>query len=547
VFIMSAADDVLSQWMQEELRREPTRATSLGLDGYDHLLGDFSEGRWVGRAQDDRRTAGALAALPLAELPVDEQVDVTLVLAELAGRQVLDGWEGWRREPAWYVDPCLGGIHSLWLHRLHPDAELADASLARLAEIPDVVAHARANLSRELMPALFARRGAARAAAGARYLRDQLPGESDDAQLSARIAEAAVAPAEALADLAAYLADAEAGCRGDWALGEERYSALLGERELLGPDLDAAGLHAQGQHLYRELSAEMDQVARRIDPAATGWAEVLARLSEDCPSTPEEMRAAYAASCDSARAFLVEHELVSFSEGERCLVVPSPLFQRPVLAVASYQAPPPFSTSTTGHFFVPYPPEDETPDGLHQRMADNGYHAIPTTAVHEAYPGHHWQLTWSAATPRPVRKMVRTSYFVEGWALYAERMMYEQGYFTDPRQVLCHLAARLFRAARVVVDTALHTKEMSAEEAVGFMSERAGLTGTVARAEVERYCSWPTQAASYLTGAVQIEALRDRWLAEGRGDLRAFHDAVAANPGLPVALAGLLLFPHAAG
>ena len=131
---------------------------------------------------------------------------------------------------------------------------------------------------------------------------------------------------------------------------------------------------------------------------------------------------------------------------------------------------------------------------------------------------------------------------MEGWALYAEQMMFEEGFFADPRAALCHLASRLFRAARVIVDTALHSGDMTEEQAVTFMQEKAMLNATVARAEVRRYCAWPTQAASYLTGALGIGAVRDRWLAEARGDLHAFHDAVAGNPGLPVALVEKLLF-----
>lgn len=538
---MSGVDDLLDGWIREELAREPTMATALGVGGYDHLLGDFSASRFTSQPHDDRRSAGAIAEVSLPRLPVDDQVDLLLVLAELAGREIMDGWERWRREPAIYVEPCLDGVFSLWLHRLQPEAELAASTLARLERIPEVLSEARTNLDPELMPPLFASRGEASARAGVRYLLEQLPAEAGDPALQARLAAAAAAPATALEQLATWLAEQRPHCAGDWSIGESRYSALLAERELLG--VDAATLHQQGIALYDELAAEMDDVARLVDPAAGGWNEVLAALEADCPETPEEMRAAYEESCAEARQFLVDRQLVTLPEGERCLVVPSPVFQRPVLAVASYQNPPAFSSSRTGHFFVPFPPDGESPEGVRERLADNGFHAIPTTAVHEAYPGHHWQLTWSAATTRPVRKVLTTSYFVEGWALYAERMMREQGFFADARAVLSHLGARLFRAARIVVDTALHTGGMTADEATRFLEERVAMPAAVARAEVERYCSWPTQAASYLTGSVQIEALRDRWAAEGRGGLRAFHDAVAANPGLPVALVERLLFP----
>ncbi len=153
-------------------------------------------------------------------------------------------------------------------------------------------------------------------------------------------------------------------------------------------------------------------------------------------------------------------------------------------------------------------------------------------SVHEAYPGHHWHLVTAKDSGRPVRHLLHSSYFAEGWALYTERMMREQGFFTDPRQELMQLKDRLFRAARIVVDTGLHTGEMGFEEAVTFMTDRVGLPEPTARAEVGRYCSWPTQASSYLTGSLEIEAVRDRWT----GSLKEFHDRVARLGCMPVAL-----------
>jgi uncharacterized protein (DUF885 family) len=219
------------------------------------------------------------------------------------------------------------------------------------------------------------------------------------------------------------------------------------------------------------------------------------------------------------------------------VVEPSPPFQRPVLAVASYMTPPAFRGGRTGHFFVPYPPDGTPPDEVQKRLATNSFSSIPTIAVHEAYPGHHWHLTWALRQPRPLRKVIGSTYFVEGWGLYSEELMTEQGFYDDPRHELCQVDARLFRAARIVVDTSLHLGEMTFEEAVTFMSTKASLSEPTARAEVARYCAWPTQAASYLTGALEISRIRDRWFAEGRGTLREFHDGIAASGRLPLNLA----------
>ncbi len=232
---------------------------------------------------------------------------------------------------------------------------------------------------------------------------------------------------------------------------------------------------------------------------------------------------------------------MSFPAGEECSVEPSPPFQRPVLAVASYFQPPAMRPSLKGRFNVPYPPEGTSDHDLAERLADNSYANMATTSVHEAYPGHHWHFVWLQADAAPIRRLVTTPYFVEGWALYSERMMREQGFFTDPSQDLCHLAARIFRAARIVADTSLHCGDMTFDEAVDYMHTNSPLTEAVARVEVTRYCAWPTQAASYLTGSLEIERLRERWLAQGN-TLRDFHDRVAGSGGMPVALAERALF-----
>ena len=170
-------------------------------------------------------------------------------------------------------------------------------------------------------------------------------------------------------------------------------------------------------------------------------------------------------------------------------------------------------------------------------MQTNSYTIIPTIAVHEAYPGHHWHLITVQANPRPVRKVLSTSYFTEGWGLYSELLMMEEGFYDDPRHELGVADARIFRAARIVVDTSLHIGEMTVEEAVRFMMENTGFTEPTARAEVGRYCSWPTQASSYLTGSLEIERIRRRYFAERRGDLRSFHDRLAGSGALPIGLA----------
>ena len=156
---------------------------------------------------------------------------------------------------------------------------------------------------------------------------------------------------------------------------------------------------------------------------------------------------------------------------EHCHVVPAPAALRAILAVASYLSPPMFKPSRDGFFFVPYPVDENDREEVDGLLESNAPYSVPTTAAHETYPGHHWHLM-TMKEARPIRRLFTSTYFVEGWALYAEAMMRQAGFFT-PEQELGHLEARLLRAARIVVDTSLHLGEMEAEDAVAFMREHA--------------------------------------------------------------------------
>lgn len=527
-------DTLARTYLDEFFAEHPALATFHGWDGLDDRSPDMSADAITERERRDDEWLARFDQLTDASLTPEQRIDRGLVISVLRGRQVRRDFENWRRSPDDYLNPALMGVFSLFLRRSLPNPELVAAAEPRLRAVPELLAAGQANLSADMASPILVRRAQGQAAAGEAYARELVPAEIEDAALRSRLADAGQVAADAFAAFGNVLAELAEQATGDWSLGEPRYSGMLREAELLS--FDAAALHAHGERAWAELDAEMTALAKTIDPAASGWPEVVAACGKNRPTTPEEMRDAYARETASCRAFLVEHELVSFVDSEECEVVPSPPFQRPVLAVASYFHPPAFKLSRLGRFNVPYPPDGTPPEDVAKRLADNGYHAIPTITAHEAYPGHHWHLTTMLAAS-PLRQVHRSSYFTEGWGLYAERLMREQGYFADPRDELLHLNMRIFRAARIVVDTALHCGDMSVEDAIVHMQQRAGLTAPVARAEVYRYCAWPTQAASYLTGCLEIERMRERWLAENHGDLRSFHDTIAATGGLPVALA----------
>ena len=535
---MPSFADLTTEFLDAEFDESPVRASGLGLTEYDDRLDDLSESAFERRRVADGIWLERFRSVGDGDLSFDDQIDRDLVISILRGRQIVEDWEVWRRQPDTYLNPGMTGIFGLFLHRLRPLDELVEAAVERMTLIPENLEDGKRNLRPEMVPGIFLERAANQARAGVRYVRDILPSQIDEGPLRARLAEAGEAAGSAYDDYVGFLEEMRPTATGEWALGEDRYSALLIEKELLG--FDARGLRDRGQAAYDELAGELTRCARDIG-GTDDWKRVLDDLNEDHPRTPEEMRVGYEDWTERARVFLREHRLVSFPPGEECAVVPSPHFQRPVLAVASYMQPPSFSDRMKGHFFVPFPPDGASEDEVQKRLASNSYPGIPTTAVHEAYPGHHWHLVMSKSNASRVRQVFRTPYFSEGWALYAERMMREQGFFSDPRHEMFQYEATIFRAARIIVDTSLHVGEMSWDEAVRFMMEHTALTEPTAKAEVTRYCAWPTQASSYLTGCLEIVRIRDAFFAaRGSSDtdaLRAFHDGITSSGGLPIALA----------
>jgi len=535
---MTSFSELADEFLHAEFEDSPVRASSLGLTEYDDRLDDLSEGAFDRRRSHDAAWLERFRGIDPSTLEIDEQIDRDLAISILRGRQIVDDFEMWRRQPDVYLNPGMQGIFLLFLHRLRPIAELVDSAVSRLRLIPGNLEDARRNLRPDMVPAIFLDRAANQARAGARYVRELLPAQIEGDEPREKLAAAGAAAASAYEEYVTFLEEMRPTATGEWALGEDRYSALLREKELLA--FGARELREKGRAAYDELATELTRCARELR-GTDDWKAVLDELNEDHPRTPEEMRAGYEEWTETARRYLKDHRLCSFPAGEECAVVPSPHFQRPVLAVASYMMPPPFSPSMKGHFFVPYPPDGASEEEIQKRLASNSYPGIPTTAVHEAYPGHHWHLVMIKANPSKLRHAFKTPYFNEGWALYAERMMREQGFFTDLRHEMNQYEATIFRAARIIVDTSLHIGEMSWDEAVAFMLEHTGLTEPTAKAEVTRYCAWPTQASSYLTGCLEIVRIRDAFFAaRGASDtdaLRAFHDGITSSGGLPIALA----------
>lgn len=345
----------------------------------------------------------------------------------------------------------------------------------------------------------------------------------------------------ALEDYKAFLeTDVLPRSTGSWAIGKENYDYILQHRWFLDADADA--ILARGKAAFEETEKLAQEVAGRIE-VGKHWSEVYEHLKDEHPPA-DGIKAAYQKAIDAAQAFVREHHIVTLPEGERVVTMDTPPAMRRSSPFGTFQSVDPFGDGLVGHLVLT-PIEDwMTPEQQQERLRSHHDAWIPIIAVHEAYPGHHVDSLKTRENPRLLRKVVHEPIFSEGWALFTEQVMYEQGFLTGDDVRLTQLRNRLWRTARVILDSSLHTGKMTFEEAVDFLAEKVRFERYAAELEVGMYTERPTYVLGYLIGMQEIMAIRDDWI-ERYGEpspASEFYDPLLTVGALPPVLVRESLF-----
>jgi len=518
------------------MRQYPGAATYFGIHDFDSKLTNYAQKAVEERRDKLKEFVKEFRSIPAKTLDLESRIERDLTIDQLGASVLLNRVRpAEERMPDMFLDDAVYACYLITIRECGDAEDAAQKMTERLLGIPKVLQQARKLVTKptkiNCQVALMSGEGAVA------FFKDtvaKFAKRVKSAKTRQLMREAAQQAEESVLEYTKWIKDELIPVAAEeFAYGRELFDMLLAKVHQL--DMNADDLLRMGRRVYRQTLAELEETAKRVDNRYT-WEQQIEILKRDHP-TNSELVQYYSDEMKRAKRFVIEHRLVDIPEGERIDVVPTPEFARPVIPYAAYVSPAPYELEQRGTFWVTPVDRDKSPEEMEEQLRGHSRHGIVITALHEAYPGHHLQLTVAnLLKDRPLRMLLGTSVFVEGWALYCEQMMWEQGFYDDLRSRMLQLKDQLWRACRVILDVSLHTQGWSFDKGVQFLIQKAMLEKPNAEAEVRRYCQSPTQPMSYVLGKQQVlDTLRDYRTKRGNAfNLRQFHNELIRHGSLPL-------------
>jgi uncharacterized protein (DUF885 family) len=513
-----AFDQLLQEFYHAWFRFHPEEAASVGLEEYAGLLRSYDDDDIGALISLNQSMHSALDELDEDELDEDRYIDYQLmksaVSVECHDLQELD----WRyRNPLAYVP-----VQAVYQLLIHPVPDVQKAIKHRLQAIPEYLRGARTLLS--LMPErvvpVWLQSAIEQCETGAGFVRNlgRHPLISEKFTNPARLQSLFDDASHALEEFAHFLQqDMAHKAAGDFAVGEDRFNRLLVENHFF--DVDAKEMLAFGEKLFAETESELKAQAESMETGADISA-LLEKIKVKHPK-PARLLDTYRQGMRDAHRWLQQHDLVTLPEKEALHIQETPGFLKPLIPFAAYEPPLPADNKQRGLYYVTTPDDEAL-------LAEHNQYSIDLTSVHESYPGHHLQFVTANIhhADNMTRSVHASASLYEGWALYCEDLMEEQGFLNRKEHRFIMLRDRLWRALRVIIDVRIHTQGLSMEDASKLMVEKLGFDQQSADAELAWYSTAPTVPLCYASGYELIKAVREHQQQQRDFELKAFHDAL---------------------
>jgi uncharacterized protein (DUF885 family) len=536
-------------YLDKKFAAHPLDATRAGDHRFDHLLDDLSP---KARAADRERTKDTLAELPKridkAKLSRSGQIDYEILEHSLQ----YDLWQAdntrpFEQDPRTYNDYISDSVYLILTQSTLPKERNVENAAKRLAFIPQVVAAAKESLKDTpevfVKTAILQNRGAIAFYEGGLFeLTGETPGLSD-------LRAAARPVIAALKEYQTFLEkDLLPRARGDWRLGKERFYRKL-ELEL-DAGLTADEVLAEAEREFARVEREMYTIAKQMwgqrfpgkalpPDDEDGRRETILRVVADVSKEhgkPEDLVRDAKAAVASVKKFIADNDILRLPEPDNCRVIEMPEFQRGN-TTAYLQPAPPLDEKASSYYAISPPPKQWNERQVATHLEEYNSHMLHILTIHEGYPGHYVQLEYGNRNPSAIRKVLSSGVFAEGWAVYTEQMMLDQGYGKgDLALRLMQLKFYLRAVANAIFDHKMHCTRMSDEEALTFLMKGCFQSESEALLKIIRAKQSSAQLSTYFVGRTAFYRLRQAVEREqgDKFDLGRYHEAVLDHGTLPV-------------
>jgi len=551
--IAQEEDGKLSAFFQRyqeiHFQQEPSEATGLGDHRFDHLLEDLSHTSREGWAAHMRQSLDALPRqVDYARLTRAGQVDFEIFQQSLVrSLWMTENTRPFEQDPRTYGGYLSDSVYLLLSQSSLPKETNIANCLARMAQIPRVAAAAKENLRnppRELLETAIRQN---QGAIG--FFERGIFEEVGKTPQMAALRTSAAGVAACLKDYQKFLEnDLRTQAQGDWRLGKERFYRKL-ELEL-DAGLTADQVLSDAQTEFDRVQREMFVIARQLwsrffpkqalppDDALGRRAairQVLERIGKD-HGQPENLVRDVRRTVDRIKGFIRERDILRLPEPDICKVVEMPEFKRGN-STAYMNSPPPLDPQAKGYYAVSPPPKDWDARRVQSYLEEYNRNMLQILTIHEAYPGHYVQLEYANRIPSPIRRVLQSGVYVEGWAVYTEQMMLDQGYGEgDLALRLTQLKFYLRAVANSILDHKMHCDGMTDDQALELLVDQAYQSDGEARLKVIRAKQSSVQLSTYFVGRMAMYRLRqavERELGD-KFNLGRYHEALVGTGPVPV-------------
>ena len=550
---ISAAESPLEFFFRHHLEQRfalhPTEATGLGDHRFDDRMDDLSPAALEKSLAHLKQSRALLhQEIDRAKLSADERINFDIFDHDLEGSiWVREQTQPFATNPRAYNEYISDSVFLILTQsRLPKETNVANA-IARMKHIPAVVAAAQLNLKHPPRAVLETAIKQNKGSIGF-YESEIFEFIGASPQLPALKAEAARVVL-VLKEYQQWLEkDLLPRATDDWRLGKKKFAKKLEYTLNAGMTADQVLRDAEAEfaRVNNDLYVIARQLWHRYFPEAplppadaagrrTTVAKVIAAVSKE-HGKPEEIVADTRATVDRIKAFIRERNILRLPEPDRCQIIEMPEFQRGN-SLAYLNGAPPLDPEAPSFYAMSPPAKDWDAKRTQSLLEEYNRHLLQILTIHEAYPGHYVQLEYSSRTPSFLRRVLQSGVMIEGWAVYTEQMMLDQGYGNgDLALRLNQLKFYLRAVCNTILDNKLHTQNMTDAEAMRLMVEGAFQSQEEASLKLVRAKQTSTQLSTYFVGRMAHVRLREQMQRElgDQFNLARYHEALLSQGSVPM-------------